>query len=59
MKHEIKDIRVYKAVSQISKPIADATHTISKIAFYIVEVTTGRESRDKAICCLSIILRCN
>lgn len=40
MKHNIKDVRFYRAVSKISKPIADATHTISKIAFYIVEVET-------------------
>lgn len=38
---KIKDVRFYKAISKISKPIADATHTISKIAFYIVEVTIG------------------
>ena len=31
----IKDIHIYRAVSRISKPIADATHDISKIAFYV------------------------
>lgn len=39
---KIKDIRIYQAVSKISQPIADATHDISKIAFYVLEVeTTG------------------
>ncbi len=38
MKNTIKDIRLYKAVSTISKPIADSTHTISTIAFNVVEV---------------------
>ncbi len=33
----IRDIRIYQAVSQISQPIADATHDISKIAFYVLE----------------------
>ena len=28
----------YRAVSKISKPIADSTHTISKIAFYVMEI---------------------
>ncbi|MCI8834933.1 MAG: mandelate racemase/muconate lactonizing enzyme family protein [Ruminococcus sp.] len=34
----IKDLRIYHAVSQLSRPIADATHDIDAIAFYIVEV---------------------
>lgn len=34
----IKELNLYSAVSSISKPIADSTHTISKIAFYVVEV---------------------
>lgn len=38
---KIKDIRVYQAVSKISRPIADATHDISKIAFYVLEVETA------------------
>ncbi len=38
MKNSFKDIRLYKAVSTISKPIADSTHTISTIAFNVVEV---------------------
>lgn len=36
----IKDIRIFRAVSQISQPIADATHEISEIAFYVLEVET-------------------
>ncbi|MGI6069060.1 MAG: mandelate racemase/muconate lactonizing enzyme family protein [Blautia sp.] len=40
MKTRLKDVNFYRAVSKISKPIADSTHTISKIAFYVVEVTT-------------------
>ena len=35
---KIKDIRIYQAVSKLSRPIADATHDISKIAFYVLEV---------------------
>ncbi|WP_343209878.1 mandelate racemase/muconate lactonizing enzyme family protein [Anaerolentibacter hominis] len=38
---EIKDIRIFQAVSQLSRPIADATHEISKIAFYVLEVETN------------------
>lgn len=37
----IRDIRIYQALSQISQPIADSTHDISKIAFYILEVETA------------------
>lgn len=37
----IKDIRLYSALSAITKPIADSTHDISKIAFYVVEVKTA------------------
>lgn len=36
----IKDIRIYTALSSITKPIADSTHDISKIAFYVLEVET-------------------
>ncbi|MDD3212821.1 MAG: mandelate racemase/muconate lactonizing enzyme family protein, partial [Eubacteriales bacterium] len=36
----IKDLRIYSAVSSITKPIADSTHDISKIAFYVLEVET-------------------
>ena len=38
MQNRIKDIHLYSAVSSITKPIADSTHTISSIAFNIVEV---------------------
>lgn len=40
MNHEIIDLRIYRGFSKMSKPIADSTHEISKIAFYIVEVIT-------------------
>lgn len=36
----IKDIRIFRAVSKITQPIADATHDISEIAFYVLEVET-------------------
>jgi L-alanine-DL-glutamate epimerase-like enolase superfamily enzyme len=38
MKDTIKQLKIYKAISQLSKPIADATHEISQIAFLVVEV---------------------
>jgi mandelate racemase len=38
VEYDIKNLRTYRAVSSISQPIADSTHTISKIAFYVVEV---------------------
>ncbi|MCI8659315.1 MAG: mandelate racemase/muconate lactonizing enzyme family protein [Lachnospiraceae bacterium] len=47
MNQKIKDVRFYKAISKISKPIADSTHTISKIAFYIVEVVTEEGIRGQ------------
>ena len=34
----IKELRIYSAVSKLTKPIADSTHDISKIAFYVLEV---------------------
>ncbi len=37
MKTRIKDVRIHRAVSTLTKPIADSTHTIDKIAFYVVE----------------------
>lgn len=36
--NQIKDIRFYRAISKISQPIADATHEISEISFYITEI---------------------
>lgn len=39
MKTMIKNIEIYKAVSNISQNIADATHLISEIGFYVVEIT--------------------
>lgn len=41
MSNKIKEIKFFKATSKISKPIADATHTISKIAFYVIEIKTA------------------
>lgn len=41
MNTKIRKARFYRAVSKISKPIADSTHTISKIAFYVAEVETA------------------
>ena len=38
--HTIKDLRICRAASRLSRPIADSTHDISKIAFYILEVET-------------------
>ena len=38
----IKDINIYRAVLNISQPISDATHDISEIAFYILEVITSK-----------------
>lgn len=35
---QIKELRIYRAVSNITQPIADATHDISEIAFYVLEV---------------------
>ena len=40
MKHNIKDIKFYRATSALSKPIADATHHISEISFYVADVVT-------------------
>lgn len=36
----IRDVRLYQATSQMSRPIADATHTIRDIRFYVVELET-------------------
>ncbi len=35
---KIKEINLYRAVSTLSRPIADSTHQLSKIAFYVTEV---------------------
>lgn len=37
----ISDVRIYRAVSPLSRPIADATHSLTEISFYVVEVETG------------------
>ena len=36
--YSIKDLRIFRATSKISQPIADSTHDISRIAFYVLEV---------------------
>ncbi len=41
MNTTIRDVRFYRAVSSVSKPVADSTHTISKIAFYVAQVETA------------------
>lgn len=38
--HQIRDIRFFRARSPISQPIADATHTISDIDFFVTEIET-------------------
>lgn len=42
MQNTIEKLDIYYAKSKISQPIADATHQISDIAFYIVEITTKK-----------------
>lgn len=37
----ITDIRIFEATSRISQPISDATHDISKIGFFVLEVETA------------------
>jgi len=36
---KIKQVQFFKAVSPISRPIADSTHTISEIAFIVTRIT--------------------
>ncbi|AOT72032.1 mandelate racemase/muconate lactonizing enzyme family protein [Geosporobacter ferrireducens] len=43
----IKDVKIYKATSQISRAIADATHNISEISFYIVELITNKDIKGQ------------
>lgn len=38
MRTKITEVNFYKAKSKLSKPIADATHSISEISFIIVEI---------------------
>ncbi|MDY6321406.1 MAG: mandelate racemase/muconate lactonizing enzyme family protein [Succinivibrio sp.] len=35
--HKIKNISIFRAVSTLSRPIADSTHQLKEIAFYVVE----------------------
>lgn len=41
MNHRIVNLQLFSAESTMSRPIADSTHDISTIKFYIVEVTTA------------------
>ena len=41
MDHKIVDVRLFSAESTMSRPIADSTHDISTIKFYIVEVVAA------------------
>ncbi len=36
--HRIAEVNIYRAVSTLSRPIADSTHQLKEIAFYIAEV---------------------
>jgi len=40
MKTRIKGMELYQARSKMSQPIADATHRISEIRFFVVRITT-------------------
>ena len=40
--HTIREVNIYSAKSRLSQPIADATHDISEIKFYILEIVTGK-----------------
>lgn len=42
MSNLIKDVQIYSAVSRMSRPIADSTHEISDIKFYVIEITTEK-----------------
>ena len=53
----IKDIRIYRSVSKLSRPIADSTHALEEIAFYVLEVRRRPVWSDRAICCSSITVR--
>src|SRR6476620_8257790 len=39
---KIKDIRFFKAVSPLSRPIADSTHAISEISFIVTRLETDK-----------------
>lgn len=43
----IKSMSVCRAVSQLSQPIADSTHNISEIAFYVLEIETAKGIRGQ------------
>ena len=54
VKEKIKDIHFYRAVSDISRPIADSTHTIIQIGFYIVELMTAEGVRARVCAVLPL-----
>ncbi|SDX69537.1 L-alanine-DL-glutamate epimerase [Lutibacter oricola] len=35
---EIRDVKIYKAVTNLKKPISDATHTLTEISFLILRI---------------------
>lgn len=41
MQNEITDVKIYRATSKMSRPIADSTHEISEIAFLVAEVVAN------------------
>ncbi|GEM_PF-3415247 len=43
----IVDFRIHTATSRESKPIADATHTISEISFFVVELDLDTGERGQ------------
>lgn len=42
MENMIKDINIFSAKSKLSRSIADSTHDIPEIKFYILEVITQK-----------------
>lgn len=47
MTTRIKDIKLYRATSTLTQPIADSTHTIDKIAFCVVEIELANNIRGQ------------
>jgi len=41
MDHRISNIELFSAESTMTRPIADSTHDISKIKFYVLEITSS------------------
>ncbi|MBL7697982.1 MAG: mandelate racemase/muconate lactonizing enzyme family protein [Chitinophagaceae bacterium] len=40
-KDNIKDVRLFKAIAPLRKPISDATHTLSEISFLVLRIQTS------------------